>query len=117
MTMRRAFAMVSAALLVLPLAALSAGHARAGACDKPILRAEGRMSGWGYAPAHKEMVARRLSVRKWEQTSAELHGAAYARWALAKGRIIDCEYQRDHPWLKGRVSCVAAAIPCSASPK
>jgi len=32
------------------------------------------MSGWGYATAHKEMMARRLSLRKWEQTAAELHG-------------------------------------------
>jgi hypothetical protein len=75
------------------------------------------MSGWAYAPAYKEMVARRLSLRKWEQTAAELHGASYARWSHAKGRKIDCEFYRDHPWLRGRVSCVAAAIPCATTPK
>ena len=91
--------------------------AAAGPCDKPILRAEGRMSGWGYAPAYKELVARRLSLRNWEQTAAELHGANYARWANAKGRKTDCEFYRDHPWLRGRVSCVAAAIPCATTSK
>jgi hypothetical protein len=106
-----------ALLLSLSFAAVLASAANAGPCDKPILRAEGRMSGWAYAPAYKEMVARRLCVRKWEQTATELHGASYARWANAKGRNIDCEFYRDHPWLKGRVSCVAAAIPCSAAPK
>ena len=97
----------------LSFAAVPVGVAAAGPCDKPILRAEGRMSGWGRAPAYKEMVARRLSLRKWEQTAAELHGAGYASWASAKGRKIDCEFYRDHPWLEGRVACVAAAIPCS----
>jgi hypothetical protein len=63
------------------------------------------------------MEARRLSLRKWEQTAAELHGANYARWSHAKGRKIDCEFYRDHPWLRGRVSCVAAAIPCATTPK
>ena len=98
--------------LLSPLA-LPARAAGAGPCDKPILRAEGRMSGWGHAPAYKEMVARRLSLRKWEQTAAELHGGEYAQWAMAKGRTIACEYHRDHPWLQGRVSCVATAIPCA----
>ena len=98
--------------LLAPLAWPTRGVAAA-TCDKPILRAEGRMSGWSYAPAYKEMVARRLSLRKWEQTAAELHGRQYARWAKAKGRKIDCEFYRDHPELRGRVSCVAAAIPCS----
>jgi hypothetical protein len=100
---------------LLSFAAVSASTAAAGPCDKPILRAEGRMSGWAYAPAYKEMVARRLSLRKWQQTAAELHGASYARWASAKGRKIDCEFYRDHPWLRGRVSCVAAAIPCATT--
>jgi hypothetical protein len=95
----------------LSFAAMLASKATAGPCDKPILRAEGRMSGWGYAPAYKEMVARRLSVRKWEQTAAELHGPNYAHWANAKGRKIDCEFYRDHPLLRGRVACVAAAFP------
>ena len=98
--------------LLSPLA-LPASEAGAGPCDKPILRAEGRMSGWAYAPAYKEMVARRHSLRKWEQTAAELHGRKYARWAKAKGRKVDCEFYRNHPALKGRVSCVATAIPCS----
>jgi len=105
---------IGALLLVLSLAALPAREAFS-ACDRPILRAEGRMSGWGYAPAYKEMTARRLAVRKWEQTAAELHGRSYARWSLAKGRKIDCEHYRDRPDLQGRVSCVAAAIPCSTS--
>jgi hypothetical protein len=103
-------------LLLLALLAPLAWPTReavAATCDKPILRAEGRMSGWGYAPAYKEMVARRLSLRKWQQTAAELHGRQYARWAKAKGRKIDCEFYRDRPGLRGRVSCVAAAIPCS----
>jgi hypothetical protein len=105
-------------VLLLPLSLLAplvlpVGEAAAGPCDKPILRAEGRMSGWGHAPAYKEMVARRHSLRKWEQTAAELHGRAYARWAMAKGRAIACKFDRDHPWLQGRVSCVATAIPCA----
>jgi len=72
------------------------------------------MSGWSHAPAYKEMVARRLSIRKWDETAAELHGRGYARWSLARGRKVDCEYYRDHPWLQGRVSCVATAIPCAS---
>jgi hypothetical protein len=104
-------------LCMLFSAVVSASAAGAGPCDKPVLRAEGRMSGWAYAPAYKEMVARRLSLRKWETTAAELHGANYARWANAKGRKIDCEFYREHPLLEGRVACVAAAIPCSAMPR
>jgi hypothetical protein len=100
---------------VLSFVALPADAAAAGPCDRPILRAEGRMSGWALAPAYKQMIARRLSLRKWEETAAELHGADYARWADAKGRIVDCELYRDHPWLQGRVSCVAAAIPCATT--
>ncbi len=73
------------------------------------------MSGWGYPVGLKEMVARRYAVRRWERTAAELYGPQYARWGLAKGRRIDCEFYRDHPWLRGRVACVAAAIPCSAT--
>ena len=111
----RAHSVEALIFLLLSSAVLLPSAAAAGPCDKPILRAEGRMSGWAHAPAYKQMVARRLSLRKWEQTAAELHGPAYARWALAKGRTIDCEYDRDHPWLRGRVSCVAAAIPCSAA--
>ncbi len=105
----------AAALLLASAPAIgpACGAEPSGPCDKPILRAEGRISGWSYAPAYKQMLARRLSVHKWEQTAAELYGAGYARWALAKGRNIDCEDQRDQPWLKGRVSCVAAAIPCA----
>jgi hypothetical protein len=95
--------------------ALPADAAAAGPCDRPILRAEGRMSGWALAPAYKQMIARRLSLRKWEETAAELHGADYARWADAKGRIVGCELYRDHPWSQGRVSCVAAAIPCATT--
>lgn len=64
---------------VLSFLALPADAAAAGPCDRPILRAEGRMSGWALAPAYKQMIARRLSLRKWEETSAELHGADYAR--------------------------------------
>jgi hypothetical protein len=104
-------------LCSLSFSALSASAAVAGPCDKPVLRAEGRMSGWAYAPAYKEMVARQLSLRKWEQTVAALHGANYARWSHAKGRKIDCEFYRDHPWLRGRVSCIAAAIPCATTSK
>lgn len=102
-------------LVASSLAALPASAAIAGPCDKPILRAEGRMSGWGYPVGLKEMVARRYAVRRWERTAAELYGPQYARWGLAKGRRIDCEFYRDHPWLRGRVACVAAAIPCSAT--
>src|SRR5262245_49172410 len=94
---------------------LPASAAAAGPCDKPILRAEGRMSGWAHAPAYKELVARRLSLRRWERMAAELHGVDYAHWANAKGRMVDCEFYRDRPWLRGRVSCVAAAIPCAAT--
>ena len=90
--------------------------AAAGPCDKPILRAEGRMSGWTHAPAYKEMVARRLAVRRWESTATELHGPRYAGWANARGRNVACEIDRHHPWLRGRASCVAAAIPCEANP-
>jgi hypothetical protein len=102
---------------LLSFAAVSATAAIAGPCDKPVLRAEGRMSGWAHAPAYKEMVARRFSLRKWETTAAELHGANYARWVNAKERRIDCEFYRDHPWLRGRVSCVAAGIPCTTTSK
>jgi hypothetical protein len=90
--------------------------AAAGPCDKPILRAEGRLSGWTHAPAYNEMVARRLAVRRWESTAAEPHGSRYVRWADAKGRRVACEMDRDHPWLRGRVACVAAAIPCAGNP-
>src|SRR5262245_40859003 len=96
---------------VLACVALPTSAAAGGPCDRLILRAEGRMSGWALAPAYKQMVARRLSLRKWEATAAELYGADCTRWANAKGRTVDCELHRD-PWLRGRVSCVAAAIPC-----
>lgn len=115
--MSLAIATSRTAPFVVPLAILFPGDAGAGPCDRPILRAEGRMSGWAHASGYKEMTARRLAVRKWEQTAAELHGPAYARWGGAKGRRIDCEHMRDHPWLAGRVSCVAAAIPCASAPR
>lgn len=81
--MRRHAKIVPTLFWTLSFAAMPVGVV-AGPCDKPILRAEGRMSGWGHAPAYKEMVARRLSLRKWEQTAAELHGTSHARWANAK---------------------------------
>jgi hypothetical protein len=101
---------------LLSLIAWWPSSAVAGPCDKPILRAEGRMSGWTHPPAYKEMVARRLAVRRWEGTAAELHGVRYAGWSNAKGRMVVCEFDPHHPWLRGRVSCVAAAIPCASNP-
>lgn len=105
--------LTQAGLVVASAAILSAPEAVSqAACDKPVLRAEGRMSGLQYAPAHKERDARRLSIAKWQQLVTELHGASYANWARSRGRKIDCDHYRDKPELDGRVSCVAAAIPC-----
>ena len=47
---------------VLACVALPTSAAAAGPCDRPLLRAEGRMSGWALAPAYQQMVARRLSL-------------------------------------------------------
>jgi hypothetical protein len=80
-------------------------------CDKPVLRAEGRRSGPGSA-SYKERMARRYSIRKWEQLASELHGRDFARWRIARERNIECEHYSDPP-LGGRVSCVASGRPCA----
>jgi hypothetical protein len=102
---RLVFAMI---LIALPMGAAAAPNL---VCDKPELRAEGRRSDPGTA-GFKERMARRYSVRKWQQLARELHGSDFASWRIASGRSIECEHYND-PALNGRVSCVAIGRPCA----
>ena len=95
-------------LIALPMRAVAAPSP---VCDKPELRAEGRRSNPGPA-FFKERMARRNSVRKWQQTARELHGLPYATWRYASERNVTCEHYKE-PALNGRVSCVATARPCA----
>ncbi len=98
--------------LLFGLAAFAdAAPAPDGVCDKPVLRAEGRRSDPG-SPAFKERMARRYSIRKWEQLANELYGHDFARWRTAGERRIECD-RYDEPGFSGRVSCVASGQPCT----
>jgi hypothetical protein len=80
-------------------------------CDKPEMRAEGRLSDPGSA-RYKERIARRNSAKSWERLTNEAHGASYSRWRLARDRAVACDHYVE-PWLNGRVSCVAVGGPCA----
>ena len=77
---------------------------------KPELGAEGRRSNPGSAK-EKAADALKFPVSKWEQTAQELYGSQFASWESAKERKFECEHY-EQPWLNGRVSCVAIALPC-----
>lgn len=77
---------------------------------KPELGAEGRRSDPGSAE-EKASDALKFSISKWGQLAEGLYGSQFANWESAKDRKIECEYY-EQPWLNGRVSCVAIALPC-----
>ena len=108
---RRCFILLLAFVLALIDRPMSAAAAPNLVCDKPELRAEGRRSDPGPA-FFKERMARRNSVRKWQQLAGELHGMPYATWRMASERDIACEHYKE-PALNGRVSCVASGRPCA----
>jgi hypothetical protein len=77
---------------------------------KPELTGEGRRSDPGSAE-EKVSDALKFSISKWGHLAEGLYGSQFANWESARERKIECEFY-EQPWLNGRVSCVAIALPC-----